>query len=78
MNLNLEYLGAKCNTSHPYERAVMQELTAEDELGQNSQKTVELDQQSVGRLSRMDAMQSQAMAKAQRCCWGRDTNSHSL
>ena len=30
----------------------LQELTAEDELGQSSQRTVELDQQSVGRLSR--------------------------
>ena len=43
----------------------LQELTAEDELGQSSQRTVELDQQSVGRLSRMDALQSQAMAQAQ-------------
>ncbi len=43
----------------------LQELTAEDELGQSSQGTVELDQQSVGRLSRMDALQSQAMAQAQ-------------
>ena len=43
----------------------LQELTAENELGQNSQRTVELDQQSVGRLSRMDALQSQAMAQAQ-------------
>ena len=43
----------------------LQELTAENELGQSSQKTVELDQQSVGRLSRMDALQSQAMAQAQ-------------
>ena len=43
----------------------LQELTAEDELGQSSQRTVKLDQQSVGRLSRMDALQSQAMAQAQ-------------
>ena len=43
----------------------LQELTGEDELGQSSQKTVVLDQQSVGRLSRMDALQSQAMAQAQ-------------
>ena len=34
-------------------------------LGQSAQKTVELDLQSVGRLSRMDALQSQAMAQAQ-------------
>jgi len=33
-------------------------------LGREGQKTVELDQQSVGRLSRMDALQHQAMAKA--------------
>ena len=42
----------------------LEELTADNELGQSAQKTVELDQQSVGRLSRMDA-QSQAMAQAQ-------------
>ena len=40
-------------------------LAAENELGQSAQKTVALDQQSVGRLSRKDAMQSQAMAQAQ-------------
>ena len=39
-------------------------LDAEDELGRDAQQTVTLDQQSVGRLSRMDAMQQQAMAKA--------------
>ena len=39
-------------------------LDAEDTLGAEGQKTVELDQTSVGRLSRMDAMQGQAMAKA--------------
>ena len=39
----------------------LEELTAEDVLGQSAQKTVELDQQSVGRLSRMDALQSDAM-----------------
>ena len=43
----------------------LQELIVEDELGQSSQRTVELDQQSVGRLSRMDALQSQAKAQAQ-------------
>ena len=40
------------------------ELDAEDHLGQAGQATVELDQQAVGRLSRMDALQNQAMAKA--------------
>ena len=42
----------------------LEELTADNALGQNAQKTVELDQQSVGRLSRLDALQSQAMAQA--------------
>lgn len=40
-------------------------LDAEDALGAEGQKVVELDQQAVGRLSRMDALQSQAMARAQ-------------
>ena len=43
----------------------LEELTADNALGQSAQKTVELDQQSVGRLSRMDALQSQATAQAQ-------------
>ena len=43
----------------------LEELTADNALGQNAQKAVELDQQSVGRPSRMDALQSQAMAQAQ-------------
>lgn len=42
----------------------LSELAEEDRLGQDGQKTVTLDQQSVGRLSRMDALQNQAMAKA--------------
>jgi len=41
------------------------ELAAEDALGEEAQGVVELDQQMVGRLSRMDALQMQAMAKAQ-------------
>ena len=43
---------------------VLLALDHDGSLGQTSQKTVTLDQQSVGRLSRMDAMQQQAMAKA--------------
>ena len=39
-------------------------LTAESAGGVEERKPVELDQQSVGRLSRMDALQVQAMAKA--------------
>lgn len=45
--------------------ARLEELAAEDALGEASQGVVELDQQMVGRLSRMDALQMQAMAKAQ-------------
>jgi len=43
-------------------RAELEELSA---ISQNARQTVELDQQSVGRLSRMDAIQQQSMAKAQ-------------
>lgn len=39
-------------------------LDAEDALGRDGRSVVTLDQQSVGRLSRQDALQSQAMAKA--------------
>lgn len=41
------------------------ELDAEDAAGAQGQQTVMLDQQAVGRLSRMDALQNQAMAHAQ-------------
>ena len=44
--------------------ATLADLHSQDDLGEESQRTVTLDQQSVGRLSRMDAMQQQAMAKA--------------
>ena len=40
------------------------ELKALRESSSEARETVALDQQSVGRLSRMDAMQGQAMAKA--------------
>ena len=46
-------------------KARLAELDAEDAAGAEGRKTVELDQQAVGRLSRMDALQSQAMAQAQ-------------
>ncbi len=39
-------------------------LKAEDQAGAEDRGTVHLDQQSVGRLSRMDALQRQAMAEA--------------
>lgn len=41
------------------------ELAEQDARGRAGQAVVPLDQQSVGRLSRMDALQNQAMAKAQ-------------
>ena len=41
-------------------------LQSQDETNADSRDTVVLDQTSVGRLSRMDAMQQQAMAKATR------------
>lgn len=44
--------------------ARLADLDSEDELDAAGQATVELDQQAVGRLSRMDALQNQAMARA--------------
>jgi len=54
----------------------LEELTTGDVLGQSAQKAVELDLQSVGRLSRMDVLQSQAMAQAQQR--RRDTHKQTL
>lgn len=45
-------------------QARLDALSEEDALGKAGQETVVLDQQAVGRLSRMDALQNQAMAKA--------------
>lgn len=42
-----------------------QDILAQSESSRQDRKAVQLDQQSVGRLSRMDAMQQQAMAQAQ-------------
>jgi DnaK suppressor protein len=41
------------------------EIAAASSAGADGRKPVELDQQAVGRLSRMDALQVQAMSKAQ-------------
>lgn len=46
-------------------RDMQARLEDEDASAADSRKAVTLDQQSVGRLSRMDAMQQQAMARAQ-------------
>ncbi|MGV6812478.1 MAG: TraR/DksA family transcriptional regulator [Brevirhabdus sp.] len=43
---------------------LLEALDAEDAIAANNRKTVKLDQQAVGRLSRMDALQQQAMANA--------------
>lgn len=45
-------------------KAELAALKAEGDLGAEERATVTLDQQSVGRLSRMDALQRQAMAEA--------------
>jgi len=45
--------------------ACRREIEAQSKQAEESRRTVELDQQSVGRLSRMDAIQAQAMAEAQ-------------
>ncbi|MEM8697242.1 MAG: TraR/DksA family transcriptional regulator [Pseudomonadota bacterium] len=45
--------------------ALRAQLSGEDESAAEWRKPVALDQQSVGRLSRMDAMQQQAMADAE-------------
>lgn len=42
--------------------SMLQELLSLDEAGRESAKIVELDQTRMGRLSRMDAMQAQAMS----------------
>ena len=44
--------------------ALQQDLEADAAAGEEASGTVELDQSRVGRLSRMDAMQAQAMSQA--------------
>lgn len=46
-------------------RAELDALGEEDAAAEDARRPVELDQQSVGRLSRMDALQNQAMAQGQ-------------
>ena len=43
-------------------QALVEELSTLDTQGDDSRRTVELDQARVGRLSRMDALQGQAMS----------------
>ena len=46
-------------------KALRAELLAQSEQTEDDRRPVQFDQQAVGRLSRMDAMQVQAMAEAQ-------------
>ena len=57
-NLNLKAIKAALD-------AEREEILAASAAAAQDRKPVELDQQSVGRLSRMDALQIQAMAQAQ-------------
>ncbi len=55
------------STKKRYRQALearLQALSAEDTANADARNIVMLDQQSVGRISRMDALQQQAMAKA--------------
>lgn len=54
----------------------LSEIAEQDRLGAQGQSVVTLDQQAVGRLSRMVALQSQAMAKAEQA--RRDTEKTKL
>ena len=64
---------AKLATFRDLIRARLAELENEEALGREGQAVVELDQQAVGRLSRMDALQNQAMAKAGKARRGVET-----
>lgn len=55
-------------TTQAARRRILAELDAlrsQDDDAREARRPVELDQQSVGRLSRMDALQNQAMAQGQ-------------
>jgi RNA polymerase-binding transcription factor len=62
------------DTNHAQERlsSLKAELEQQSDQSSGSRAPVELDQQSVGRLSRMDAMQQQQMAAAQERARRRD------
>lgn len=58
MTINIETAKKRLETK----RAELETLSV---ISKQARETVQLDQQAVGRLSRMDAMQQQAMAEAQ-------------
>ncbi len=60
--MTLNELAAKYR---PVLEELAQDLEAQSAAASESRRPVTLDQQSVGRLSRQDALQQQAMAKAQ-------------
>lgn len=60
-----EAIATLARTLRPRLLAELEELRETSEQTSAARKPVMLDQQSVGRLSRMDAMQQQAMAAAQ-------------
>ncbi len=55
-NIDIAYFKTKLLT-------LRDEIEQVEEIGDEAAETVELDQSTVGRLSRMDALQGQAMAK---------------
>jgi len=55
----------KTNQARDRLNALKAETIALSQSSQQARQAVQLDQQSVGRLSRMDALQQQAMAQAQ-------------
>lgn len=59
-----ENMGMDVNRYRTLLLARLNELAELEKLGRDATKPVELDQTAVGRLSRVDAMQLQAMAKA--------------
>lgn len=58
--MDIDYFTSKLQL---LEKELLEELATSEQMGAND--TVQLDQQSVGRLSRMDAMQGQQMALEQ-------------
>ena len=61
--LKLDKLSLNCSAFETQLRELKAELESIEQVSKDSTGTVVLDQSSVGRLSRMDAMQQQQMAK---------------
>ena len=65
MGIHTEMNDSDIETFRTLIRQRLASLDEENDAGREGQAIVTLDQQAVGRLSRMDALQNQAMAKAQ-------------